>query len=400
MRRTWSLIIALLVLGTTCASAAQVTTIVGTWRWANGGPAVFAPDGTARRQGQTGEWERRGDSFVVTWFDAQPGMQNEIESIDTLALSGDGKSLSGRAGDGSTVRAALISRAHVAVAAPAANRAAVAYAPAPVLRPQSANPSSQAVAGYSNDYDSAAAAAALGQANPNAQGVPATSSDPAASASAAANAAPAAAAPSAAAPPRAATSQAAAAARPPQQQVYQPPPSPRQTPSSVAPRVTQPTPVASLQYCNSHPGAVGCTGVPAAAPQQVATSANPASSPKKNGSQGTVLTLPMPAPVLQLSYNEWDAPFDRSSPDFPYSNVVLSASANPGPVSVDFSACSGIIKTPGGETVVTATVLPVRIYFTQVGLGECDVVMSSSSARAVRLMINVYDMTLPSEQGS
>jgi hypothetical protein len=362
---------------------------VGTWRWANGGPAVFAPDGTARRQGQTGEWERQGDSFVVTWFDAQPGMQNAIESIDTLALSGDGKSLSGRAGDGSTVRATLISRAQVAVAAPAANRAAVAYAPAPVVRPQSANPSSQAVAGYSNDYDSAAAAAALGQANPNAQGMPAPASDPVSSASAAANAAPAA----AARPPQQQVHQ------PPQQQVHQPPPSPRQTPSSVAPLVTQPTPVASKEWCASHPGAVGCPAGNAAA-AQVATSSNPAGAPKQSGARGTVLTLPMPAPVLQLSYNEWDAPFDRSSPDFPYSNVVLSASASPGPVSVDFSACSGIIKTPGGETVVTATVLPVRIYFTQVGLGECDVVMSSSSARAVRLMINVYDMTLPSEQGS
>ncbi len=146
MKRALSLIACALIFGTTFAAAAQ-TTIVGTWRWTGGGPAVFAPDGTVRRNGQNGLWERRGTTYVVTWLDAKPGMENEIDSVETLTMSSDGTALHGRAQDGRAVSAALLSRAQVAVAAPPANRSAVAYAPRVVAR---SRPAPRALSEYTS----------------------------------------------------------------------------------------------------------------------------------------------------------------------------------------------------------------------------------------------------------
>jgi hypothetical protein len=174
VKRLWLPIACALLLVPAAASASQ-TTIVGTWRWSNGSPAVFAADGTVRRQGQTGQWERQGNRYVITWFDPQPGMQNEIDSIDTVTLSPDGTALHGAAGDGSAVNAALLSRAQMAVAPPVANRSAVAYAPS-VSQPRSsaARPApARALAEYTSGGSYGATAAASAPPPASAQSAPA-----------------------------------------------------------------------------------------------------------------------------------------------------------------------------------------------------------------------------------
>jgi hypothetical protein len=165
VERYWSPIVVIFLLGMTCASAAQAPSIVGTWRWSNGSPAVFAPDGTVHRNGQSGEWERQGNRFVITWFDPKPGMQNEIDAIETVTLSAGGTSLRGTSADGRAVSGALLSHGQITVAAPAANRSAVTSAPA-VSSLRRSTPvrtsSTGALAEYASGgaYGAAAAAAA------------------------------------------------------------------------------------------------------------------------------------------------------------------------------------------------------------------------------------------------
>jgi len=124
--------------------AAPNAPIVGTWRLADGTAIAIGPNGDVRGGGRKGAWSQDGRTFVITWFDPKPGMENEIDAIDRVTLSADGTTLSGKGDDSARISATRTSRALLAVAAPSGARDATATAVASAssgsvrVRPQSA----------------------------------------------------------------------------------------------------------------------------------------------------------------------------------------------------------------------------------------------------------------------
>jgi hypothetical protein len=134
-------------------------------------------------------WSQDGRTFVITWFDPKPGMENEIDAVDRVTLSADGATLRGNADDGAHISATRTSHALLAVAAPSGTRSATATAVASAssaivrLRPRRASDAGMAA------YNGLGASFAAAQARNTAAGAVATPGSVAANGPATASAA-------------------------------------------------------------------------------------------------------------------------------------------------------------------------------------------------------------------
>lgn len=86
--------------GSTGNRRAAADDIVGCWRWANNVTVVIRPDGSMTAGPFTGQWQRgNGRSYTFTW----------PEPVDTLAMSPDGRRLTGGNQYGVPVTASRVS---------------------------------------------------------------------------------------------------------------------------------------------------------------------------------------------------------------------------------------------------------------------------------------------------
>ncbi len=129
------MIVALFALvGGARAALAAPPPIVGTWHLSDGRTFALAADGNARGGGRTGMWAQDGRTFVITWFNPQPGMENEIEEVDRVAVAPNGTALSGKTDAGARIGGTRTAHAVAAQNAPRSVEAAAVAAARPSAR--------------------------------------------------------------------------------------------------------------------------------------------------------------------------------------------------------------------------------------------------------------------------
>jgi hypothetical protein len=127
---TATVLLALAASGRAWAANAPAA-LAGSWRLGSGATVVLAANGDAREAGRRGSWQRDGRTYVIMWFNPEPGMENEIDEVDRVSLSADGKTLQGNQEDGTRISGVRLAHA-VTLPVPAARAggSGVAYAPA------------------------------------------------------------------------------------------------------------------------------------------------------------------------------------------------------------------------------------------------------------------------------